>query len=277
MMNRSGLGCGWRGVAGLAALVVALAGAGCAEVKPVDATLKVMAISRATEPTVSRTGVAVAIEPVDYTNIDKWKGAQVRLAWAEQANGPLEATPGSSGGGPRRTVRQNVAVVPLPAFIVRIVNQSDKPVDFSTADIRLEDDKGKAWRPYGGIEEVQGRVETTTIERYAALNGNNKALEALREIIAQLRVLDKKVKVAPGGEWQGFLLFKMDARNYVELDSYLSSITKLTLRMMNIGGGADPMTIVAGIARAPKDLNVLCPAGEPQTKERCKERPLPSE
>jgi len=250
---------------------------GCAEVKPVDATLKVMAISRSTEPTVSRTGVAVAIDAVDYTNIDKWKGAQVKLAWTEQAGGPLEAQMGSSTSGARRTVRQNVAVVPLPAFVVRIVNQSDKPVDFSTADIRLEDDKGKVWRPYAGLEEVQGRVETNTMERYSAVQGNNQALEGLRRIIAQLPVLDKNLKVAPGSEWQGFLLFKMDARNFAELDSYLSSITKLTLRAVNIGGGADPMTIVAGIARAPKDLNVTCPAGEEQTKERCKERPLAGE
>jgi hypothetical protein len=73
------------------------------------------------------------------------------------------------GGSGRRKVRALVPVIPLPAFIVRIVNQSDKPVDFSTADIRLEDDKGKVWRPYGGLEEVQGRVETNTIERYPAM------------------------------------------------------------------------------------------------------------
>jgi hypothetical protein len=48
----------------------------------------------------------------------------------------------------------------------------------------------------------------------------------------------------------------------------------LTLKALNVGGGAEPMSINAGIGRAPKDLNVTCPAGEEQTKERCKERPL---
>src|SRR5689334_21990973 len=122
-------------------LFVILLCGGCAEVAPVNATLNVNTIKRHDEEKLGPADVTVAVEVVTPQNVKQYKGVTVTARWRERNQS--QANTGTSQGASNSTVERSadVPILPLPLFVVRIVNQSHAAVSFGSAQFTLEDGK----------------------------------------------------------------------------------------------------------------------------------------
>jgi hypothetical protein len=256
-------------------LAVALgATAGCTSLPPVNTTLPVVAL-KAGEAHSSRAQVTINAMPVAFTDIAQHRGLLQKIVW-EQVDNALsnQARVGSSMRGPAKVRTAIVPVVPLPAFIVRIVNHSGKPLDFGAAQLQLVDDKGKRFQLYGDLGAVQGRVQDDIIGQYPMMQQQQKQFELMGDVIVKLPMLTKKTKLEDGADWEGYLLFKLDTHTPAELDKYLQSVTKLSIQLSNVGGDTSPTELSVPIEKASAGLAVTCEGGKPQDFAHCTPQPL---
>jgi hypothetical protein len=258
------------------ALAVALAAtAACTSLPPVNTTLPVVAL-KAAEAHSSRAQVTINAMPIAFTDIEQHRGLLQKIVW-QQVNQGLahRAQVGSSMQGTGEMRSEIVPVVPLPVFIVRIANHSGKPLDFAAAQLQLVDDKGKRWELYGDLGAVQGRVQDDIVGQNPMMQQQQRQFELMGDVIAKLPLLTKKTKLEDGADWEGYLLFKMDAHNPGELDKYLQSVTKLSIELSNIGGDASPAVLSVPLEKASAPLAVTCEGGKPQDFAHCAPQPLP--
>jgi len=254
---------------------------GCAPEAPQVKTNLSIAALKAAEPKSSRADVTMNVRVVGYTELNENKGLLARVMWREVDRGQTYSAgeggyrPGSGGTRAPGVERTGIVpVVPVPAFIVRVVNHSKKTLDFSSAQLQLVDDKGRHFDIYADLGEVTGRVEGDIMIRFPKMQEQREQLERIREIVTKETVLTKKTRIEPGVDWQGYLLFKMDPRTPAELEKYLAGVAKLTVQLSGIGGDTQPASIEIPIEKATGTLPVSCPGNKPQSMDNCTPQPL---
>jgi hypothetical protein len=239
----------------------------------VNTTLPVAAL-KAGEPHSSRQNVAIALRPVAYTDLSDHKGLLSKIVWQEiDRSQAVRASVGSSTSGAGVVRTAIVPIVPLPVVLVRITNHSGKPLDFSSAQLQLVDDKGKHFQVYTDLGAVRGRVQDDIIGQYPQMQQQQKQFEMIGDVISKLPVLTQKSQLADGADWEGYLLFKMDVHSPAELEKYLQSVGKLTVQVTGIGGDASPTELSVPIEKGSAQLAVTCEGGKPQDFSHCQPQP----
>ena len=247
-----------------------LLAAGCAaEVPLVPTTVNVATIKLHENQQLDRPGVKIAVAVVTPDNVaETFKGVLLEVHWRETDHSQVH-----TGGTQQQTTDRSakVSLLPLPFFVVRFANESGSPLSFADAQVSLSDDKGKTFNLYGGVEEIQGRSESDMMGKYPGTQGNQPMFDSLREIIAKQPILTKKTTIPAKSDWQGFLVFKMEPRDLVELDQYLQSVSALTLKVSNVKG-TQPFDLVVQLDKASVPVSMSCPSGKPPTAQICKPR-----
>jgi hypothetical protein len=248
--------------------------AGCASAPPVNATLPVTAL-KAGEAHSSRSDVTVDVKPIIFTDLQANRGFLMKIGWREVDTSQASRGVGSSMSGGAGIQRYDIVpLVPLPLFIVRVVNHSAKPLDFSNAQLELVDDKGKHFGLYPDLGAVTGRVQDDIISKVSAMQNQKAQLDSIADAVTKMPMLTKKSQIAAGADWQGYLLFKMDPHTVGELDKYLQSVGKLTVQLSGISGDASPTEITVPIEKTAAQIAMTCEGGKPQDFAHCQPQPF---
>jgi hypothetical protein len=244
--------------------------AGCAaEVPLVPTTVNVATLKVHENQQLDRPDVKIAVAVVTPDNVgEAFKGLLLDVHWRETDHSQVHTE-----GKQQQTTDHSakVSLLPLPLFVVRFANQSSSPLSFADAQVSLTDDKGKTFNLYAGVEELQGRAESDMMGKYPGTQGNQATFESMREIIGKQPIFTKKTTIAAKSDWQGFLVFKMEPRDLVELDQYLQSVGALTLKVGNVKG-AQPFDLVVQLDKTSVPVSMSCPSGKPPTAQICKPR-----
>jgi hypothetical protein len=100
-----------------------------------------------------------------------------------------------------------LTLLPVPSYVVRVVNRSDHPVSFSRDSFQLLAPDGRI-RPAYDSGSLQGLMETEII---ASIDDRRMphdwAIQQARSYFGQLPILDSMRVLAPGTEWSGYIAF----------------------------------------------------------------------
>jgi hypothetical protein len=209
---------------------------------------------------VTQKGVNVGVEGISYANLAKHPELTLKASWEITSKAGPDAKPKTS------TINAHLPMLPLPAFIVRIKNDSSGALDFSKAEITLEEKGGATLKPYATTKDIVARVEADTLATRSELAGKKDTLEDLRKSTAGLPFLDAAVKVDSKQEFQGILVFQIDAHGFAGADEYFKkSPGEWTLHITNVTHPDGALEIAIPLVRVSVPTELECRADG----ERC--------
>src|SRR5206468_3614704 len=124
-----------------------------------------------------------------------------------------------------------LALLPLPAFIIRIANRTDAPISFGRAQLALEDDRGHRYRAYSDSGEVIGRIEANLQGEHPQAAQDNGLVELIKGAIGSMPLLTKATTIPARSEWQGYLVFKLEPRDLAELDDFVAKLSSMKVKI----------------------------------------------
>ena len=239
---------------------------GCAEVPPVSAKVDVATMRLSKEQSLGNEKVGIALDLVTPDTLAEHPELRVNARWHEK-NDAQVYTGSMTGVQNMKTVSAKLPILPLPAFVVRIINRSDAPISFGRARFELKDDLGKVWKTYKDAGDITGRLETDLISTHPNATNDSSLVETMRDLVSKVPLLDRTIRVAPHADWQGYLVFELSAHDLQELHAYLAGVKSLTLTVTDVDG-TEPL--VANLVRTQVQLTMTCQGDKPPSVKTCK-------
>jgi hypothetical protein len=238
---------------------------GCAEVAPITAKVDVATLRLPKEQSLGDEKVGVALDLITPDQRDAHPELLIKASWHEK-NDSMVHTGMVTQTSALKTVSAKLPLLPLPAFVVRIINKGGAPVSFANAKFTLSDDRGKSYDIYPDAAEIEGRLEADLMSSHPLAMNDNQLLEGLREVVARLPLLTRATRVPANGEFQGYLVFKLDAHDLGELHEWLGGVHGLTLSVTGVDG-ASPL--VAQVVRTVVPLTMTCQGDKAPSVKTC--------
>ncbi|HEY7955555.1 MAG TPA: hypothetical protein VII38_09690 [Polyangia bacterium] len=248
-----------------AVLVASSLLAGCATEQLPAFNLTVSALGASSPASRQDDGVAVAIAPITPAN---WRAHPLVMAHAVwNATNLAGYTHAASADMTTYDVSSraalesaDLALVPLPSFEIRIVNHGARPVRIAPDQAWLSDDRGHRFGFLGSMDELRRRMNAEILSRHPdLLTPNNRITrDAIDETISRLPLLTTDLTIAPGGDWQGLIVFDLATHDPTLMRDFMLHAAHLTL---GIDVGA-PLAFRFSIERPSHTSR--CPAGTPE-------------
>jgi hypothetical protein len=198
-------------------------------------------------------GVNVGLEGISYPNLAEHRELTIKLRWK---GGPNDSTIARS-----TSTVMHVPILPMPAFVVRLKNDSDGTLDFANAEIVLEEKDGAVRKQFASSAQIGPRVESDLIGQYRGIGTSKGLMDQVQTAAATLPWLDKTTKVKPHGEVQAILLFDLDLHNLDEVNAYFRKASgQWTVHMTNVAHPDGPLEIAIPLVREPMPVELECDA-----------------
>jgi hypothetical protein len=221
-----------------------------------------LAVPRLVDPTSTR-DAAVAVAAKSFTrNTFTGSPLDMRLEWQDTATGAGMRS-GPEGGLSAGAVQQfaissaDVPLLPLPAFLVRIVNDGDEPIAIGAT--WLTDGRGGAYRLLDSAPDLARRQREQLVLEHPSLAspGNRHILDSYMAQVAAVPLLHAGITIAAHGEWQGYVAFDLEIRDAVGPDDLARASERLTLHVRALPSAH---TFELAFARPPRGT-ITCPDG----------------
>jgi len=197
---------------------------------PVAAKLPVSTFKPHDDPQMSKDGVTVTVSPITTQNLRNFPQAVLNTTITVQT--PEHDLFGSPTGKTVPVEKQiTFSVIPLPAFQVRIVNNTGHIIRLGTSVFRLEDNVGRKYPTFAGSQEILAWAQVQAGGLDAAVQ--SQLLPKESAVIQNLPLLNRSIELLKGDEWTGYMVFNFGG----EPDYYqklLNSVERLTLRLAEI-------------------------------------------
>ncbi len=235
---------------------------------PVLAQLGVPTVKLNGEQEVTSEGLTVTLTPIAEDNAKDLPQIEKVLRW--------KRTTATGGSVQTQNMMATTRILPLPAFQVRIANNTGHVIRLTTAIFRLENNVGKKWQTFGSIEEL-GAWNMSMLNQ-AGVDPSELGVLYQQEAAALggLQMLTRSVELLKGDEWVGYLAFNFGSTSYEEL---MNNTERFTLRLAEIpietndaGQVTKTTEFTFTLDKATVQAAVVCPAGtkEPSWANGCK-------
>jgi|JI10StandDraft_1071094.scaffolds.fasta_scaffold00275_23 hypothetical protein len=247
----------------LVSLLLVFSVAGCLPKAqpPVMAQLPVPTIRVHGEAQLAADGLDVTITPISGDNVNQfpqvWRTFQVQT--------PVNS---SSGGTTMQTSSASFAIMPLPAFQVRIANNTGHVIRLTSAIFRLESNTGRKWQTFSSTEELYAWNAAMMGTYGLAPNAQAQLVGAVPGAVGGLQLLTRSVELLKGDEWTGYLAFNLGYTRPADYLDLMNQTERFTLRLAelpietNDAGTATKTTeFNFTLDKATTEVSVVCPAG----------------
>ncbi len=162
-------------------------------------------------------GVVILVDPITTGNWREQPDVAMHMLFQESGTGTSPVAMGSTMAGAAtatstsQTVRDDtLALVPLPAFRVEVLNRSKQPVVLDPSKWTISDGQGSV----AGIldnDAFRKEVERVVWQRHRNLYdlGQSEQLSALRQALTQVSLIGTGRTLGPGEQWQGFVSYDL--------------------------------------------------------------------
>lgn len=224
---------------------------------------------------VTQDGIIVTVTPI--TNVNGASFPQVyktlNISASVDETDPLTGAP--TGRKTQGNIQVSSAIVPLPAFHVRIVNDTGHVIRLTGAVFRLEDNTGKKYPTYSGTRELLAWNEATTAASTSDPAIQAQILQQTERAIDSLQLLNRTVELLKGDEWSGFLVFNLGTEPDV-YTTIMHSVERFKLRLAEFPVETDDAGQVTrtteftfSIEKTTKEVDAECPGGTGDTVVGC--------
>lgn len=228
--------------------------------KPVMAKLVVPTLRVNGDAEVTSEGLSVTITPITEDNVRTfpqiWKSFSYEQA-VRDAMGKVVVRP----------AMLSLGIAPLPAFEVRIANNTGHVIRLTTAVFRLESNTGKKWNTFASTKELGDWTGMAL-----SAKGIDPALQMsipaqVSKAVDGVQFLTRSAELLKGDEWSGYLVFNLGAAAQGEYDALMHSTERFTLRMAEVPvetGDAGQITKTTefnfALDKSTAEVAVVCPA-----------------
>ncbi len=237
------------------AVLAALPLAGGCPKPPMMTTLPAPTFMVHDQAELTQDGMTIAIAPITETSQKRfpqvYKTFDVMVE-SQDTMGKVVQVPGRVAG----------AVVPLPAFQVRIANNTGHVVRFTTAVIRLQDNTGKSYPTFASKDELLSWVDAGVAET----GGSPQLAEQIHGAVNNLQLLGRNIELLKGDEWSGYLAFNLDTPTAGKLRAFMNATERLTLRIAEVPTETDDAGAVTktteftfNLDKTTEDIDAQCP------------------
>ncbi len=243
---------------------------GCAELAPVKTTLPIATLTAPDQATHDE--VTMGVEAITPSNWKRFGNLVLSLSWREaDRNAPVAIGSGMTSGAKSQVARTaDVPLLPLPVFRVRVANSTKGALSFAGAQAQLSD--GTHSYPMMARVDVMGRVTADIQSAHQEIASNPAELDAVRGAITQASIVDDRLSVAAGQQWDGYLVFKTDAHSDDEVNQLLlaGASFQVTISNLTVNGKAIAPFVFA-LPQKPTDTAATCPGDvKKPSLEKCK-------
>jgi hypothetical protein len=250
---------------------VLLVAAGCGTAATPTA-VNIRTLRALTASDVQQAGVVIGVDPITTGNWKQFPQVTAHVAMEVESQTTAVSVGGATVGAAASQVTlrwDDIPIVPLPAFRLRIGNHSGHALKLDGVRAQLSD--GGKTVEMVPASEVRGAVERDLIDQQQRLGRKwaPDTLRHVREAVAFLPLAGASPEIPDGGEWVGYVAFHFESEQPVERVS-------LALDGMKLDDAAAPpfkfpfMVEHKRAMRACKDGSVattlgVCPGDEDET------------
>lgn len=248
--------------------MVGLCLVGCASAPPAKTTMTVTHLTPEIAPMPANDGrlLTFAVAPVQLGSfaglVAGPSGERIPLAVRVPQRGaviltptiPLHETPGLIENHYTSYFdRRTIPLVPFAGFWVGIGNQSDAEVVIASRDLVLVAG-GKRFPVIADPGALYGRFRRTVVALGSQRLGQPLLYTAVDGLQRSLPFLGGEVRLAPRGQWQGYVVFDVGAFTADEYDAFLRDAGAITVSLT--APGSAPSTVSFSSER--RDLSTVC-------------------
>lgn len=248
---------------GVVVLAISLV-VGCTTPQPVRTTMKVPTLkAHDGQAEQTKDGITIAVQAMMPDNEQNFPEVYKRISWPAQRKNAL----GQVEDYEREAA---LAIVPKPAFKVRVVNNTGHAIRFSTVIFRLADNTGKTYSLFGGTAELGAWLENLWTTAMGA-GVTERVRPQLTSAVSSLQLMGKGVELLNGDEWNGWLVFNLGINSYEDFERVMNSVNRFTLRLAEVpvetseaGEVKRTTEFTFHLDKTTGDLRVVCPPGTKQ-------------
>lgn len=238
---------------------------------PVFATLPTPVFTVHNKPNITKDGMTVTVMPINAASMQRFPQVH-RLVNVTVPVQQTDVLGNPTGRTVQRTIQVPMTVVPIPAFQVRIANNTGHVLRFTQAVFRLQDNTGKQYPTFASTAELQAWLEAS-MNASMSTNPHEALLKAQLlqkegSAISSLQLLNRSVELLKGDQWTGYLIFNLPTGTEHDYQSFINSVQRLTLRMAEIPVATDQADKVTRTAefdfifdKGSQPVKAKCPAG----------------
>lgn len=250
-------------------LVVGVVVVACVPTKPpVQVMLPIPSLRVHDSAEVTTEGITVSITPISSSNVEKHAQIYKRFTFEVEVD-EVDGLGNPTGAKVKQNKQVKGSVVPLPAFKVRIANNTGHVVRFTTSIFRLEDNVGQKYQTFASTQELLAWYEAALASAIPDAAMQQQIMQQSRGAIGSLQLLNRNVELLKGDEWSGFLIFNLDTGSEAGYNEFMRGIERLNLRLAEIPVEADDAGNVVrttefrfAIDKTTIEIAAMCPAEE---------------
>jgi len=237
---------------------IAAIGAGCATARPYQTTFPVPTLALQEERDLTNAGVSVRLAPVTRESAAKF-GLATEVRWRELDR--YAAPTGGPTSVDSSTIRRSkmLYLIPMPAFVVAIANQTGGELNLSRVEIQVVDNRQKSYQLVRRSTDLIGKLvadtqgETPYVAEDAVLMGR------LVTAVSQLPLLAAGVSIPNGEVWRGYLVLDVDAHNAKDYYDLMKPIQSFSVRLKNLPTQTQPANLEFLIEKKDISTSLTCP------------------
>jgi hypothetical protein len=246
------------------AALLTIAALGCAGAKPYQANLNSPVLEPRDSPQMEKNGVIIAVDPIARENLQQFPEVARIASWREADPGAqhyIGATGGVSNTSQMQMVERSavIAFVPLPAFRLRMANNTGQPVTFPAGRVQLEDNLHRQYPAIVDTLTLRGRFTREMIGTNTHIANDQGLMRVFTNGIDQIPLLSPSVTIPPGGKWNGYAVFEVGAIGEEEYNALMSSVQSFMLRLQSSVGGSNGPEFAFNLDKQTKAVAVTCP------------------
>lgn len=212
-------------------LLVALTGliGGCVKPPPPPITVKLpLPTLRAHDAEeITQEGMTISVTPITSVNVRSYP--QLHRLMTVQVPQRDDA-----GNVTNTTAQVTTTIVPLPAFQVRIANNTGHVVRFTGTVLRLQDNTGRTYQTFGTMAELQAWYTGTLTRDLKDPMLQAQVMQQSAAAFTGLQLLNRNVELLKGDEWVGYLVFNVATDGKETYDAFINAIERLSVRIAEV-------------------------------------------
>jgi len=246
------------------AALLAMVALGCAGAKPYQASFNSPVLQPRDAPEMEKNAVIIAVDPIARENLTQFPEVARIASWRESDPGSqhyIGATGGVSNTSQVQMVQRSaeVALVPLPAFRLRMANSTSQPVSFPAGRVQLEDNLHRQYPAIVDTLTLRGRFTREMTGGNTHIANDQGLMRTFMNAIDQIPLLSPAVTIPPGGKWSGYAVFEVGAIGEDEYNALMNSVQSFVLRLQSSTGGANGPEFAFNLDKQAKVVALTCP------------------
>ncbi|MCL4223164.1 MAG: hypothetical protein KJZ91_01670 [Myxococcales bacterium] len=194
---------------------------------PITAKLPLPSLRVHDAEEITQEGMTISVTPITTVNVRRYPQLHKLIT--------VEVPQRDAAGNVTSTTAQvTTTIVPMPAFQVRIANNTGHVVRFTGTVFRLQDNTGRTFQTFGTTAELHAWHAGTLARDLKDPAVQAQVMQQAAPAFTGLQLLNRNVELLKGDEWVGYLVFNLETDTKESYSAFFNAIERLSVRIAEV-------------------------------------------